>query len=129
MPSLAATIVIPAAPKNPRRSRLIPWGMNAPLVGPGVGFVSFWQLPALLRMPRSLAKSRAARSVERPRAVRRRSGLFQDRIGGDHLPRNQVPPDAEVLERALGLGAAPQSLSAGTSTIPRLSVSLRMSVM
>ncbi len=31
--------------------------------------MSFWQLAALLRMPGSLAKSRAARSVERPRTA------------------------------------------------------------
>src|ERR1700722_13932270 len=31
--------------------------------------------------------------------------LLQDGVGGDHLPRDQVLPDAEVLERALGVGA------------------------
>jgi hypothetical protein len=32
------------------------------------------------------------------------SGLLQDGIGGDHLTRDQVLADAEMLERALGLG-------------------------
>jgi len=31
------------------------------------------------------------------------SGFLQDRIGGDHLTRNQILADAEMLERALGL--------------------------
>src|SRR5215472_4661023 len=33
------------------------------------------------------------------------SGFLQDRIGSDHLPRNQIFADAEMLERALGLSA------------------------
>src|SRR2546422_9509555 len=33
------------------------------------------------------------------------SGLLQDGVGGDHLTRNQVLADAEMLERALGLSA------------------------
>ncbi len=37
--------------------------------------------------------------------VCRSSGLLQDGIGGDHLARNQVLADAEVLERPLGLRA------------------------
>jgi hypothetical protein len=32
------------------------------------------------------------------------SSLFQDSTGGDHLARNQILADAEVLERALCLG-------------------------
>src|ERR1700682_682537 len=35
----------------------------------------------------------------------RSRGLLQDGIGGDHLARNQVLADAEVLERPLGLSA------------------------
>ena len=31
--------------------------------------------------------------------------LLEDRIGGDHLARHQVGPDAEMLDRALRLGA------------------------
>jgi hypothetical protein len=31
------------------------------------------------------------------------SGFFQDGVGGDHFARDQIPPDAEMLERALGL--------------------------
>src|SRR5215510_8680602 len=31
------------------------------------------------------------------------SGFLQDRIGGDHLARNQIFADAEMFERALGL--------------------------
>ena len=34
-----------------------------------------------------------------------RRGLLDDRVGGDHLPRHQVLADAEIFERALGLGA------------------------
>src|SRR5580658_7077740 len=37
--------------------------------------------------------------------VRIGGGLLQGGIGGDHLARDQILPDAEVLERALGLGA------------------------
>src|SRR5216684_824958 len=37
--------------------------------------------------------------------VCRGSGLLQDGIGGDHLARNQVLADAEMLERPLGLSA------------------------
>ena len=33
------------------------------------------------------------------------AGLFQDGIGANHLARDQVLADAEVLERALRLGA------------------------
>jgi len=33
------------------------------------------------------------------------SRLFERRIGRDHLARNQIVPDAEMLERALGLCA------------------------
>src|SRR5262245_32085538 len=36
--------------------------------------------------------------------VRGGRGLLQDRVGGDHLARNQILADAEVLERALSLG-------------------------
>ena len=32
-------------------------------------------------------------------------GFLQDGVGGDHFARNQILPDAEVLERALGLRA------------------------
>ncbi len=32
-------------------------------------------------------------------------GLLQDGVGGDHLPRDQILPDAEVLKRTLRLGA------------------------
>jgi len=32
-------------------------------------------------------------------------GLLQDRLGMDHLPRDQIFADAEVLERALRLRA------------------------
>ncbi len=32
-------------------------------------------------------------------------GLFQDGVGGDHFARHQILADAEVLQRALGLGA------------------------
>ena len=35
--------------------------------------------------------------------VRRRRRSFQDRVGGDHLARNQILPDAEVLQRPLRL--------------------------
>src|SRR6516164_3167626 len=52
--------------------------------------------------------------------------LFKGCIGGDHLPRDEVLADAEMLQRACVY--APHSLSAGTSTMPRLSVSLRTSV-
>src|SRR5262245_42484875 len=31
------------------------------------------------------------------------SGFLQDGIGGDHLARNQIFADAEMLQRALGL--------------------------
>jgi len=34
-----------------------------------------------------------------------RGGLFQDRVGLDHIPRDQILADAEVLERALRLRA------------------------
>jgi hypothetical protein len=32
-------------------------------------------------------------------------GLLQDRVGGDHLARDQISADTEMLERALGLSA------------------------
>ena len=32
-------------------------------------------------------------------------GFLQDGVGGDHLSRDQIRADAEVLKRALGLGA------------------------
>src|SRR5262245_29147645 len=35
--------------------------------------------------------------------VRCGSGFLQDGIGGDHLARDQIFADAEMLERALGL--------------------------
>jgi hypothetical protein len=50
--------------------------------------------------------------------------LFQDSVCMNHLARDKVFADAEVLERALGLRTP--ELSAGTSTSPRLSVSFRM---
>ena len=53
-------------------------------------------------------------------------GFLQDGVGGYHLARDQVLADAEVLERALGLRAP--ELVGGTSTSPRLSVSLRTPV-
>ena len=31
--------------------------------------------------------------------------FFQNGIGGDHFPRHQIPADAEMLERTLGLRA------------------------
>ncbi len=31
--------------------------------------------------------------------------FLQDGVGGDHLPRDQIAADAEMLQRALGLGA------------------------
>ena len=34
-----------------------------------------------------------------------RGGFLQSGVGGDHLARNQILADAEVLKRALGLGA------------------------
>ena len=37
--------------------------------------------------------------------VRGGGGLLQDGVGGDHLAGNQILADAEMLERALGLGA------------------------
>ena len=37
--------------------------------------------------------------------VRDGGGLLQNRVGRDHLARNQVLADAEMLKRALGLGA------------------------
>lgn len=61
------------------------------------------------------------------RVVCNRGGLFQDGIGRDHFGGNQVLPNAEMLKRALGL--SPQSLSTGTSTTPKLSVSFRVPVM
>src|SRR6266542_3669672 len=36
-------------------------------------------------------------------------GFLQDRIGGDHLARNQIFADAEMLERSLSL-STPQFL-------------------
>ena len=33
------------------------------------------------------------------------SGFLQNRVGGNHLARDQIPADAEVLERALRLRA------------------------
>src|ERR1700722_15944811 len=41
-------------------------------------------------------------------------GLLEDGVGGDHLARDQVPPDAEVLERALRLGA-PEFVAGNTN--------------
>src|ERR1700733_14592685 len=40
-----------------------------------------------------------------PGMVRIGRGLFQNRVGGDHLPRYEVRSDGEVLQRALGLRA------------------------
>ena len=37
--------------------------------------------------------------------VRDGGGFLQDGVGGDHLARNQILADAEMLERALGLSA------------------------
>ena len=52
--------------------------------------------------------------------------FLQDGVGGDHLARHQIRADAEMLERALGL-RAPQ-LVGGNPTSPRLSVSVRKSL-
>src|SRR5271170_3849887 len=42
--------------------------------------------------------------VEPPASmVRIGGGLFQDGVCGDHLPRDQVRPDAEMFQRALRL--------------------------
>jgi hypothetical protein len=43
------------------------------------------------------------------RMVRGGSGFLQGGVGGDHFAGNQIAADAEMLERALGLGA-PQSV-------------------
>jgi hypothetical protein len=37
-----------------------------------------------------------------PGMVCRSRGLLQDRVRGDHLPRDQILADADVFERALG---------------------------
>jgi len=36
--------------------------------------------------------------------IRVGGGLLQDRVGCDHLAGDQIFPDAEMLERSLGLG-------------------------
>ena len=53
--------------------------------------------------------------------------LFEQGVGDYHLPGDEIVADAEMLQGTLGLG--PQSRSAGTFTSPRLSVSIRYSLM
>src|SRR3984893_4979366 len=60
------------------------------------------------------------------RMVRVGGGFLQNGIRGNHLARNEVLADTEVLKGALDLGV--HSLSAGTLTLPRLSVSVRSTV-
>jgi hypothetical protein len=51
------------------------------------------------------------------------SGFLQGGVRRDHLARDQILPDVEMFKRSLR--CAPHSLSLGTSTSPRLSVSFR----